>query len=234
LCQHPIVMKDIVIAIDGHSGCGKSTTAKRVAEALHYTYLDSGAMYRAVTYYFIQHNINLEDAQAIQNALTNILIEFRYNQGTKTNETYLNGINVERDIRNMEVSERVSRVSAIPSVRSAMVAQQRKLGTSKRVVMDGRDIGTHVFPDAELKIFMTADLLTRARRRKEELKEKGQDVSLEEITRNLSERDHIDTTRKENPLLKADTAIEIDTTHITIEEQVEKVINLARELIEKD
>jgi cytidylate kinase len=134
----------------------------------------------------------------------------------------------------MEVSEQVSQVSAIPSVRKALVAQQRKLGASKRVVMDGRDIGTHVFPDAELKIFMTADLLTRARRRKEELKERGQDVSLKEITRNLSERDHIDTTRKENPLLKADTAIEIDTTHITIEEQVEKVINLARELIEKD
>ena len=227
-------MKDIVIAIDGYSGCGKSTTAKSVAEALYYTYLDSGAMYRAVTYYFIKNNINPEDTQAVRSALDNILIEFRYNQDTKTNEIYLNGINVERDIRNMEVSERVSQVSAIPSVRKALVAQQRKLGASKRVVMDGRDIGTHVFPDAELKIFMTADLLTRARRRKEELKERGQDVSLKEITRNLSERDHIDTTRKENPLLKADTAIEIDTTHITIEEQVEKVINLARELIEKD
>lgn len=234
MCQHPIVMKDIVIAIDGYSGCGKSTTAKSVAEALHYTYLDSGAMYRAVTCYFIKNNINPADPQAIQSALANILIEFRYNEDTKTNETYLNGINVERDIRKMEVSKQVSQVSAIPSVRSAMVAQQRKLGANKRVVMDGRDIGTHVFPDAELKIFMTADLLTRAQRRKEELKEKGQDVSLEEIIRNLSERDHIDTTRKENPLLKADTAIEIDTTHITVEEQVEKVVRLAREIIEKD
>lgn len=232
--QHPVVMKEIVIAIDGYSGCGKSTTAKAVAELLHYTYLDSGAMYRAVTLYFLQHNLQLSDQEAIEDALSKIVIEFRYNQAAKSNETYLNGINVEREIRKMAVSERVSQVSALPAVRQAMVAQQRKLGANKGVVMDGRDIGSNVFPDAELKIFMTANLSTRAQRRRKELKEKGQEVSLEEIMHNLSERDHIDTTRKENPLIKADSAIEIDTTEITLEEQIEKVWKLAQEIIQKD
>jgi len=227
-------MQHIVIAIDGYSGCGKSTTAKGVAKALEYTYLDSGAMYRAVTLYFINNAISLEDEQAIKKALGNILITFQYNEATKTNETYLNGINVEREIRGMEVSEMVSPVSAIPAVRKAMVAQQRKLGSQKRVVMDGRDIGTNVFPDAELKVFMTADLETRAQRRKAELIEKGGEVFLETIKKNLAERDRIDTTRKENPLVKANDAVEIDTTNIKVQDQVDKVVALAREIIENN
>jgi CMP/dCMP kinase len=224
-------MKDIVIAIDGYSGCGKSTTAKGVAKALNYTYLDSGAMYRAVTYYFIKNNIDTQDPDAIQNALSSIMIDFYYSQDTQSYETYLNGINIEKEIRNMEVSSQVSQVSALPAVRKAMVAQQRKLGKGKSVVMDGRDIGTNVFPDAELKVFMTADLDIRAARRKEELAAKGQQVSLETIEQNLRKRDQIDSTRKENPLKKAATAIEIDTTDITIEEQIERVVALAREII---
>ncbi len=227
-------MQHIVIAIDGYSGCGKSTTAKGVAKVLEYTYLDSGAMYRAVTLYFINNTVSLEDEQAIKKALGNILITFQYNEATKTNETYLNGINVEREIRGMEVSEMVSPVSAIPAVRKAMVAQQRKLGSQKKVVMDGRDIGTNVFPDAELKVFMTADLQTRAQRRKAELLEKGGEVSLETIKKNLAERDRIDTTRKENPLVKASDAVEIDTTNITIQDQIDKVVALAREIIENN
>jgi cytidylate kinase len=224
-------MKDIVIAIDGYSGCGKSTTAKGVAKALNYTYLDSGAMYRAVTYYFIKNNIDTEHPDAIQNALSGIMIDFQFNQDTQSYETYLNGINIEKEIRKMEVSSQVSQVSALPAVRKAMVVQQRKLGRGKSVVMDGRDIGTNVFPDAELKVFMTADLAIRAARRKEELLAKGQQVSLKTIEQNLRERDRIDSTRKENPLKKAAMAIEIDTSHISIEQQTERVVALARAII---
>ena len=220
-----------MIAIDGYSGCGKSTTAKAVAKALNYAYLDSGAMYRAVTYYFIKNNIDLQDPEAIQHALSSLVVDFQYNPETQSDETYLNGINIENEIRKMEVAELVSQVSALPAVRKAMVAQQRKLGSSKRIVMDGRDIGTNVFPEAELKIFMTADIATRAKRREKELLEKGQQASLESIGQNLSQRDYIDTTRKENPLKKAPTAIEIDTTNITIDEQIGKVVALARKIM---
>ena len=223
-------MKDIVIAIDGYSGCGKSTTAKGVAKALNYTYLDSGAMYRAVTFYFLKNKINLQDVAAIQKALSEISVDFKYNEKTQSYETYLNGTNVEKEIREIGISEQVSQVSALPAVRKAMVEQQRKLGGGKRVVMDGRDIGTNVFPGAELKIFMTADLATRANRREQEFAEKGQQVPLERIGQNLWERDQMDTTRKENPLKKALSAIEIDTTYITIEEQIAKVVALAREI----
>lgn len=220
-------MRDIVIAIDGYSACGKSSTAKAVAAILNYSYIDTGAMYRAVTYYFIEHYISIDNPKAVRQALENIHIDFVYNPKKACSETYLNGLNVEEDIRRMEVSNLVSEVSAIAAVRQALVAQQRKLGKKKKVVMDGRDIGTTVFPDAELKIFMTADFQTRAVRRQKELLEKDVIVGLEEVLENLQKRDLIDTTRKESPLRKAQDAIEIDTTHLTFEEQVEEILQLA-------
>lgn len=223
-------MQDIIIALDGYSGCGKSSTAKAVAKALEYTYLDSGAMYRAVTLYFLQHQVNLEDLAAVKQALENVNIHFSRSD-SQLNETYLNGENVEEKIRNMEVSENVSAVSALPIVREKMVSQQRALGEHKKVVMDGRDIGSHVFPEAELKVFMTADLRVRALRRQKELADKGAEVALEEIERNLGERDRLDSSRKQNPLIKAEGAIEIDTTHLNFDEQVKKIIDLAKEQI---
>jgi len=223
--------KDIIVAIDGYSGCGKSSTAKAVAQALNYTYIDSGAMYRAVTLYLLQHKIDPAHLDEVLNALPQIDIRF-VTKPTSTPpiyETHLNGENVEQTIRDMSVSERVSEVSAIPQVRHAMVNLQRNMGAEKRVVMDGRDIGTNVFPKAALKVFMSADLIERAHRRKEELEAKGSTATLEEIAENLAERDRIDTSRTENPLVKAVDAIEIDTTHLEFDEQVEKVITLAQE-----
>lgn len=226
-------MQDIIIALDGYSGCGKSSTAKQVAQALEYTYLDSGAMYRAVTLYFLKHHIDLQDSVAVLEALGNINISFSRNEDSRINETYLNGENVEEMIRKMEVSENVSAVSALPIVREKMVSQQRALGKNKRVVMDGRDIGSHVFPEAELKIFMTADLKVRAERRMNELAEKGIKVSLEEIERNLKERDKLDSSRKQSPLIKTEDAIEIDTTYLSFDEQVDKIVGLAKKLINR-
>ena len=220
-------MKDIVIAIDGLSGCGKSTTAKELSKILNYTYLDSGAMYRAVTLYFIKNNINDSVPDEIHNALKNIDIEFKLNKESAANETFLNGANVELEIRNLETSQRVSKISAIGEVRKVLVDQQRKLGAKKGVVMDGRDIGTVVFPDAELKIFMRADLKERARRRQKELLEKGENITLGQISKNLEIRDRLDSNRKESPLIWAKGAIEVDTTHMTFEEQVEQILNLA-------
>jgi CMP/dCMP kinase len=220
-------MKKIVIAIDGYSACGKSTTAKAVASKLGYLYLDSGAMYRAVTLYFDQHYININNSKEVDKALEDIHITFILNPKLMYNETYLNGLNVEEEIRKMYISERVSEVSALPQVRKALVAQQRKLGRKKGVVMDGRDIGTVVFPEAELKIFMLADFQIRAERRQKELLEKDQLLNLEEVKENLRKRDFLDTTRQESPLKKAEDAYIIDTTFITIEEQVEEIIKLA-------
>ena len=220
-------MKDIVIAIDGLSGCGKSTTAKELSKILNYTYLDSGAMYRAVTLFFIKNNINHSDPEEIHQALNNIDIEFKLDKESIANETFLNGANVEREIRNMEVSQGVSIISAIGEVRKVLVDLQRKLGAKKGVVMDGRDIGTVVFPDAELKIFMRAKLKERARRRQKELLGKGVNITLGQISKNLEIRDGLDSSRKESPSLPAKDAIEIDTTHITFEEQVDQVLNLA-------
>lgn len=225
-------MQDIIIAIDGYSGCGKSSTAKEVARALHYTYLDSGAMYRAVTLFFVRHQVNLHEKSSVLDALDKINIQFHRSEDGTFNETYLNGENVEKEIRKMEVSERVSAVSAIPEVRNKMVEQQRKLGASKKVVMDGRDIGSQVFPHADLKIFMTADLKVRALRRKEELEEKGTRVTLDEIMLNLSERDRIDSQRQQSPLLKVDDAVEIDTTNLDFSDQVRQVLSLAKKHIE--
>ena len=220
-------MKKIVIAIDGFSACGKSSTAKRVAAKLNYAYIDTGAMYRAVTYYFLENYINLTNPKAVEEALKNIQIEFHHNQRSETNETYLNGLNVEEDIRQMRISDKVSEVSALPQVRTCMVDLQRKMGRKKGVVMDGRDIGTAVFPQAELKIFMTADFETRSARRQKELLEKDQMVDLEEVKKNLLKRDHIDTTRQENPLRQARDAYLIDTTHVTLDEQVDMILRLA-------
>ena len=225
-------MQDIIIAIDGYSGCGKSSTAKEVARALHYTYLDSGAMYRAATLFFIRHQVNLHEKSSVLDALDKINIQFHRSEDGTFNETYLNGENVEREIRKMEVSERVSEVSAIPEVRNKMVEQQRKLGASKKVVMDGRDIGSQVFPHADLKIFMTADLKVRALRRKEELEEKGTSVTLDEIMLNLSERDRIDSQRQQSPLVKVEDAVEIDTTNIDFSDQVRQVLSLAKKHID--
>jgi cytidylate kinase len=211
----------IIIAIDGYSSCGKSTLAKALAARLGYAYIDSGAMYRAVTLYFQHHHIPLDDEAAIVEALENIHIEFHYNPVLQQNETWLNGEPVETAIRSLEVSNAVSPVSAIKSVRQAMAALQRKAGQNKGIVMDGRDIGTHVFPEAELKLFMTADPEVRAMRRYEELRAKGENHSLEAIRQNLSERDRIDTSRAENPLRQAADALVLDNSQLSQEQQLE-------------
>lgn len=213
--------KKIVVAIDGHSSCGKSTMAKELAKAVGYTYIDTGAMYRAVTLYclrknYITHgNINEE---ALKKDIPAIHITFeRDKNGTVT--THLNGENVEKTIRSMEVSDNVSLVSKLKFVRDAMVAQQRKLGEKKAVVLDGRDIGSVVFPEAELKIFVTASPEIRARRRLEELQTKGEKVTYDEVLKNLLERDRIDSTRKESPLVKTPDALLLDNTTLTLDEQ---------------
>ena len=220
-------MEKIKIAIDGYSACGKSSTAKVVANELGYTYIDSGAMYRAVTLYFIQNHIKLTNPKEVQTVLDQIVISFRINDESEICDTYLNGLNVEREIRQMRISEKVSEVSAIGAVREAMVAQQRKLGKQRGVVMDGRDIGTVVFPNAELKLFMVAEFYIRGERRQRELLERGEMVGLEKVTENLKKRDHLDSTREESPLRKADDAVIVDTTHLTFDEQVEEVLNMA-------
>jgi len=222
-------MKKITIAIDGFSGCGKSSTAKQVAQKLGYRYIDSGAMYRAVTYYFLEHYINSSNPADVEKALKKIDISFHFNEKLQLSETYLNGTNVEAFIRNMRVTQHVSEVSAIPAVRIDLVNQQRKLGKKSGIVMDGRDIGTNVFPDAELKIFMTANTMIRAERRQKELLAKGQLVDLSTIEENLRKRDQIDAGRAENPLKKAEDAYEIDTSYLTLDEQIEKVLLLATE-----
>ena len=219
-------LRKIVIAIDGYSACGKSSTAKSVASILGYRYIDTGAMYRAVTLYFMEHHVALTNPKEIGRSLQHINISFKVNS-RNISETYLNGLNVEKAIRSMRVSERVSEVSAVKEVRTAMVELQRKMGKEKAVVMDGRDIGTVVFPSAELKLFMCADLLVRAFRRQRELLEKDRLVDLDDVISNIVQRDQFDTTRTESPLRRADDAILIDTTHITLEEQVDEVVRLA-------
>jgi CMP/dCMP kinase len=219
-------MKRITIAIDGFSACGKSTTAKEVARELNYRYIDSGAMYRAVTLYFLEHHIALTNPREVGTALDSIHINFVVNS-KGFSETFLNGVNVEKEIRKMRISEHVSAVSTIKAVREAMVAQQRKMGKDKGIVMDGRDIGTVVFPGAELKVFLIADMQVRAYRRQLELLNRGDLVDIEDIIENLTQRDRIDSTRAESPLKKAEDAITIDTTNITTDEQVDKVIRLA-------
>lgn len=224
-------MHKIVIAIDGYSGCGKSSTAKSVAKRLGYTYIDSGAMYRAATLYFLDNKVDIEAKADVSRYLDTLDITFKLNPHTQEQETYLNGNNVEQEIRTMRVSEYVSEVSKLKEVRQELVSQQQKMGKDKGVVMDGRDIGTVVFPQAELKVFMTADLEIRAARRQRELEAKGLKVAMEKIIQNLSERDTIDSSRKESPLLKAKDAVEIDTSHLEFEDQVNRIVVLARERI---
>ncbi len=228
------LMSKIVVAIDGYSGCGKSSTAKAVAKELGFTYIDSGAMYRATALHFLNNYLTPSNPQDVSKGLKTLEISFQPNPDTQKQETYLNGVNVEDDIRTMRVSERVSEVAALKPVRQELVAQQQRLGKKKGVVMDGRDIGSVVFPDAELKIFMTADLETRASRRQQELLEKGDLVNLEEIKTNLAERDRIDSSRAESPLIKVTDAVEIDTTNLTFDEQVAQIVQLAKEVIEKE
>ena len=227
-------MGKIVIAIDGYSGCGKSSTAKAVAKDLGFTYIDSGAMYRAVTLHFLNHFLSPSNPSDVRKGLESVEITFQVNPDNNKQETYLNGLNVENEIRTMRVSERVSEIAKIKEIRKEMVAQQQRLGRKKGVVMDGRDIGSVVFPDAELKIFISADLETRAVRRQLELLEKGELVDLDEIKNNLAERDLIDSSRAESPLLKMQDAIEINTSTLTFMEQVAQIVELARKVIEKE
>ena len=217
-------MRKITIAIDGFSSCGKSTMAKDLAKRIGYVYVDSGAMYRAVTLYAMEHGcfdgeqLNVEK---LRNMMADIRISFQFNPETGKPDTYLNGIKVEDRIRTMEVSERVSIVAALDFVRAEMVAQQQAFGQEKGVVMDGRDIGTTVFPDAELKVFLTATPEIRAQRRYDELKAKGQEASFDEILENVKERDYLDQHREVSPLVQAEDAILLDNSHLTIEEQNE-------------
>lgn len=217
-------MKRIIIAIDGVSSTGKSTMAKDLAKEVGYTYVDTGAMYRAVTLYCIQQGLFKEgkiDEERLRAAIGDIDISLRFNPETGRPDTYLNGVKVEKEIRGMEVANWVSPVAALGFVRRAMVAKQQEMGKAKGIVMDGRDIGTVVFPDAELKIYVTASQDVRARRRLDELKAKGEAASYEEVLENVKTRDHIDMTREESPLRKADDAIELDNSYMTIAEQKE-------------
>lgn len=216
-------MKKIVIAIDGYSSCGKSTMAKNLARQLGYVYVDTGAMYRAVTLYALRHQLfdaNGEvDAASLQRAIPDIRISFQFNAQTGKPDTYLNDELVEQEIRTMQVSERVSKIAALPFVRTALVAQQQRMGVDKGIVMDGRDIGTVVFPHAELKIFVTASAEVRAQRRYDELQQKGMPARYDDILKNVQERDYIDSHREVSPLRKADDAIELDNSNLTIDEQ---------------
>lgn len=222
----------ITVAIDGYSSCGKSTLAKQLAAALQYSYVDTGAMYRAVTLYFIRNQVDLFHPEQVNNALANINIEFKLNPNTNQQDTYLNGENIESEIRvNPRVASVVSDVSAISEVRRFLVKQQQQMGKLKGIVMDGRDIGTVVFPDAELKLFVTADPMVRAKRRFDELVEKGQTTTIEEVLANLEKRDHIDSNRADSPLMQAADAIVLDNSKLTREEQFEWVMKLVNQKI---
>lgn len=216
-------MKKITIAIDGHSSCGKSTMAKELARQLGYVYVDTGAMYRTVTLFAMRHNLFLADGEvdtdALRKCMPEIEVSFRFNEETGRPDAYLNGECVEKVIRSIEVSNHVSKVAAIPFVREAMVDQQRRMGAEKGIVMDGRDIGTTVFPDAELKIFVTASSQVRAQRRYDELKEKGMPADFDEILKNVEERDYIDSHREVSPLRQAPDALLLDNSEMTIPEQ---------------
>ncbi|MBS1533570.1 MAG: (d)CMP kinase [Bacteroidetes bacterium] len=226
-------MKKIIIAIDGFSSTGKSTLAKQIARALGYVYVDTGAMYRAVTYYAMQNGfIDADhfDQEALITALPEVQLTFQFNADLGFAEMYLNGVNVETEIRTLEVSGFVSKIAEVSAVRAKLVEQQQQMGEGKGIVMDGRDIGTVVFPQAELKVFMTASPETRAQRRYDELRGKGQTVAYEDVLKNVQERDYIDTHRADSPLVKAADAIEIDNSHLTREEQFEKVMDLVNHI----
>lgn len=223
------MLNNIVIAIDGYSSCGKSTLAKALAKKLHFIYIDTGAMYRAVTLYLLRNNIDITNEQAVEAVLDDIHLNF-HSRDYQSHIT-LNGEEVSEEVRQMAVSEKVSEVSAIKAVRTAMVKQQQRMGESKNVVMDGRDIGTTVFPDAQLKIFMTADPHIRAERRFKELQSKGETITLEEVFENLAHRDYQDTTRKESPLTRATDAIILDNTNLTEDEQLHFILKKVNSLL---
>lgn len=227
-------MKKITIAIDGHSSCGKSTMAKDLAREVGYVYVDTGAMYRSVTLYALRHGMfaadKAIDKEALREAMPQIQISFQFNPETQKPDTYLNGELVEGEIRSMEVSSRVSIVAALDFVRAALVCQQQTMGKDGGVVMDGRDIGTVVFPDAQLKIFVTASAEVRAQRRYDEMKAKGADANYDEILKNVQERDYIDSHREASPLRKADDAIVLDNSNMTIAEQKSWLMEKFREV----
>lgn len=227
-------MKKITIAIDGFSSTGKSTLAKQLAKHLGYVYVDTGAMYRAVTFYAMQNGYVSEDhldKEALIKALPTINLQFHFNESLGFAEMYVNGTNVENEIRTLDVSRCVSQVAEVSEVRSKLVASQQEMGKNKAIVMDGRDIGTVVFPDAELKVFMNSSAQTRAERRYNELIEKGQKVTFEEVLENVQERDYVDTHREDSPLVKADDAIEINNSTLTKEEQFDLVLKMVEERV---
>lgn len=228
-------MKKITIAVDGFSSCGKSTMAKSLAREIGYIYIDSGAMYRAVTLYSMQNNLftgDILDVEGLKKQINDIKVSFQLNEATGAPDTYLNGVNVEKEIRTMEVSSRVSKVSAVPFVRHAMVELQQEMGNAKGIVMDGRDIGTVVFPNAEMKVFVTASPEIRAQRRLAELRTKGDDkTTFEEVLNNLQERDFLDQTREESPLRQADDAVVLDNSYLTIEEQQKWLVDCYKKTI---
>ncbi len=223
--------KKIIIAIDGFSSCGKSTLAKALAKSLSYVFIDTGAMYRAVALYFMRNEIAFDNITAIEKAIQSIQLHFVFNENTGKSDMYLNGENVEAAIREMKVSQKVSEVAAIPAVRDFAVAQQQAMGIEKGIVMDGRDIGTVVFPTAELKIFVTADPLVRAERRFKELQATQPSITMQEVAENLSHRDLIDSTREHSPLKQAEDALVLDNTHLNQEEQFTIALNWAKERI---
>ena len=228
-------MKKITIAIDGHSSCGKSTMAKDLAREVGYVYVDTGAMYRSVTLYALRHGLFTADGikeDELRNEMPNIKISFKFNAETGRPDTYLNGELVEKEIRTMEVSNHVSPIATLGFVREAMVAQQQLMGQDKGVVMDGRDIGTVVFPDAELKVFVTASAEVRAQRRYDELKQKGMEANYDDILKNVQERDYIDSHREVSPLKKADDAIELDNSNMTISEQKQWLVDRFNEAVQ--
>ena len=227
-------MKKITIAIDGHSSCGKSTMAKDLAREVGYVYVDTGAMYRSVTLFALRNGLFTDDninEEELRRRMPEIHISFKFNPETGRPDTYLNGELVEKDIRTMEVSNKVSPIATLGFVREAMVAQQQQMGKDKGVVMDGRDIGTTVFPDAELKVFVTASAEVRAQRRYDELKAKGMDADFDDILKNVQERDYIDSHREVSPLRKADDAIELDNSHMTIPEQKQWLLDRFNEAV---
>ncbi|HEY5370403.1 MAG TPA: (d)CMP kinase [Hanamia sp.] len=220
----------LIITIDGFSSCGKSTLAKQLGKKLNYTYIDSGAMYRAITLYFLRNNIDTSSEKEIRSALKNITLEFIINKASGNSEIYLNGENVEYIIREIVIAEKVSDVAALKDVRTFAVAEQQKMGIHKGIVMDGRDIGTTVFPDAEIKIFMVADEAVRVERRYTEMFDKNPNITLDEIKSNIAMRDYIDSNRKVSPLRKADDAIELDNTNLTQKEQLDFALKLVKNI----
>ncbi|HKP32602.1 MAG TPA: (d)CMP kinase [Chitinophagaceae bacterium] len=224
----------LIITIDGWSSCGKSTLAKQLAKELDYVYIDSGAMYRAITLYFLRNHVDWTRSKAAEQALQEIVLDFRYNPISKQSEMHLNDENVEYVIRDLVVAEKVSEVAAIKSVRDFAVAQQQQMGKQKGIVMDGRDIGTVVFPDAELKIFMTADNAIRVERRFRELFEKNPNITLEEVKNNLEMRDFIDSNREVSPLRQAKDAIVLDNSQLTIRQQLDLALKLVKDRVKKN